>query len=129
MLDFVEFDSRTQEKGESFNAIQQIAQDTDLTCEPCQMCKVACFERWLAAHLISDISYSRTRTKLLEEEKFPSKDHVVGDVQHLRECKDEQPGKVRQSRERSEHEKACQKPSVPQGQLEGTVEGREVLKL
>ncbi len=81
VLDMVDFDNRKQKSGESFDAylvaIQQIAQDADLTCDHCPDCKVACLDRRLAARLISGISDERTRTKLLEEEKFPSKDRVI----------------------------------------------------
>ncbi len=81
LLDMCAFDNRKQKTGENFDsylvAIQQLAQDADLTFEHCDQCKVKCLDRRLAGRLISGILDERTRTKLLEEEKFPSKDRVV----------------------------------------------------
>ncbi len=77
----MDFDNRKQKTGESFDAylvaIQQISQDASLTYDHCQACKVACLDRRLAARLISGISDEQTSTKLLEEEKFSRKDHMV----------------------------------------------------
>ncbi len=81
LLDMCAFDNRKQKAGENFDsylvAIQQLAQDADLTFEHCDQCKVKCLDRRLAGRIISGIQDERTRTKLLEEEKFPSKDRVV----------------------------------------------------
>ncbi len=81
LLDMCAFDNRKQKTGENFDsylvAIQQLAQDADLTFEHCDQCKVKCLDRRLAGRIISGILDERTRTKLLEEEKFPSKDRVV----------------------------------------------------
>ncbi len=81
VLDMVELDNRIQKEGESFDsylvAIQQLAQDADLTSGHCADCKLKCLDRQLAGRLISGIRDDETRTKLLEEETFPSKDKVV----------------------------------------------------
>ncbi len=81
VLDMVEFDRRTQHADENFDAylvaVQQLAADADLTHGHCNQCKVKCLDRRLAGRLISGIRDEKTRTKLLEEEKFPSRDKVV----------------------------------------------------
>ncbi len=81
LLDIVEFENRKQKTGEDFDsylvAIQQIASDADLVCDHCADCRVRCLDRRLAARLISGIADERTRTKLLEEDKFPTKERVV----------------------------------------------------
>ncbi len=81
VLDMVEFDRRTQHTDENFDAylvaVQQLAADADLTHGHCNECKVKCLDRRLAGRLISGIRDEKTRTKLLEEEKFPSRDKVV----------------------------------------------------
>ncbi len=81
LLDIVEFENRKQKTGEDFDsylvAIQQIASDADLVCDHCADCRVRCLDRRLAVRLISGIADERTRTKLLEEDKFPTKERVV----------------------------------------------------
>ncbi len=81
LLDIVQFENRKQKSGEDFDsyliAIQQIASDADLVCDHCAECRVKCLDRRLAARLISGISDEKTRTKLLEEEKIPTKERVV----------------------------------------------------
>ncbi len=81
LLDIVQFENRKQKNGEDLDsyvvAIQQLASDANLVCDHCPDYRVKCLDRRLAARLISGIVDERTRTKLLEEEKFPSKDRVV----------------------------------------------------
>ncbi len=81
LLDIVQFENRKQKSGEDFDsyliAIQQIASDADLVCDHCADCRVKCLDRRLAARLISGIADEKTRTKLLEEEKIPTKERVV----------------------------------------------------
>ncbi len=81
VLDMVAFDNRKQKEGENFDsylvAVQQLAQDADVAHDHCKACKIKCLDRRLAGRLISGIRDEKTRTKLLEEEKFPSRDKVV----------------------------------------------------
>ncbi len=81
VLDIVEFENRKQKSGENFDsylvAVQQLASDADLTHGHCDACKVKCLDRRLAGRLISGILNEGTRTKLLEEEQFPSREKVV----------------------------------------------------
>ncbi len=81
VLDMVAFDNRKQKEGENFDsylvAVQQLAQDADVAHDHCKACKMKCLDRRLAGRLISGIRDDKTRTKLMEEEKFPSRDKVV----------------------------------------------------
>ncbi len=103
ILDIVEFDRRTQKTNEGFDsylvAVQQLAQDADLTNGRCanENYKVKCLDRRLAGCLISGMQDDSTRTKLLEEETFPSKEKVIEICsaretarQNTREHKDQQ---------------------------------------
>ena len=76
-----EFDKRRQRNEESFVAylvaIQQLAEDADLTVDHCDACRKKCYDRRIAARIISGISDEGTRRKLLEEKKFPSRERVI----------------------------------------------------
>ncbi len=81
MLDMVEFDNRKQKASEDFDsylvAVKQLADDADLVADHCDRCKVNCLDRRMAARLISGVHDEETRTKLLEEDKFPTQTNVI----------------------------------------------------
>ncbi len=101
----IQFDHREQNEGEDFDtyliAIQQLAQDADLAADHCHECKTKCIDRRLAARIISGIMDDSTRTKLLRETEFPSKDRVVSICSShetaMMNCKDHKKNEIRKA--------------------------------